>query len=164
MANDKQSINEPQIWEWLSAICDPEIPVLSIVDLGIIRKINIEPSNDIDQANVEIIITPTYSGCPAMNTIEAEIAYTLTQQGLSFVKITTVLSPAWTTDWLSAAGRAKLLAYGIAPPTKTSSNKQALFAAPPVVACPQCGSTKTQMISNFGSTPCKALYRCLNWA
>jgi ring-1,2-phenylacetyl-CoA epoxidase subunit PaaD len=122
----------------LARVPDPEIPVVSIVDLGIVREVR-------DDA---VVITPTYSGCPATLAIEGSIRAALDASGHADMKIETVLSPPWTTDWISEEGRAKLLAYGIAPP----SHSQA--------ACPRCASTDTEEISRFGSTPCKALHRC----
>ena len=139
----------------LETVTDPEIPVLTIVDLGIIRAINrIEPDG------FEIVITPTYSGCPAMNTIEVNIRAALQEHGILNATIRTVLSPAWTTDWLSEAGRQKLKAYGIAPPQQESHDKNKLFAQEKPVPCPQCNSNHTELISQFGSTPCKSLHRC----
>lgn len=144
-----------KIWKILEEVSDPEIPVLSVVDLGIIR--NVRTSED---GIPHITITPTYSGCPAMNTIEVNIKAVLQDHGYETVTIETVLHPAWTTDWMTESGKKKLLAYGIAPPVKGNVDKQALFAEHPVVACPQCGSKNTQMLSQFGSTACKALYQC----
>lgn len=141
------------IWRVLDGVNDPEIPVLSVVDLGIVRDVRR------DGAAVEVVITPTYSGCPAMRTVEHEIEHALTAAGYPEVRVRTVLSPAWTTDWLSEAGRRKLRAYGIAPPAGSSS-KKALLGLDDTVACPRCGSTKTERISEFGSTACKALYHC----
>jgi len=143
-----------QIRRWLEAVTDPEIPVLTIGDLGILQEIHAEDDR------VEIVITPTYSGCPAMRSIEEGIVAELERHGVSGVRVTTRISPPWTTDWLSEAGRRKLLAYGIAPPERNSTSKKALFGGSPVVACPQCGSTRTTRVSEFGSTACKALYRC----
>jgi ring-1,2-phenylacetyl-CoA epoxidase subunit PaaD len=144
-----------KIWKILEEVSDPEIPVLSVIDLGIIRDVRTS-----EDGTPIITITPTYSGCPAMNTIEVNIRAVLQDQGYETVKVETVLHPAWTTDWMTEAGRKKLLAYGIAPPVKGSVDKQALFAEHPVVACPQCGSENTQMLSQFGSTACKSLYQC----
>ncbi len=138
----------------LERVPDPEIPSLSVVDLGIVRDVR---SSDGD---VEVVITPTYSGCPAMNTIESDIRSMLADHGFPGARITTVLSPAWTTDWLSDDGREKLRAFGIAPPTKGSGSKRSLWADPPVVACPRCGDEDTEQVSEFGSTPCKAHWRC----
>lgn len=144
-----------KIWKILEEVSDPEIPVLSVIDLGIIRDVRIS-----EDGTPTVTITPTYSGCPAMNTIEVNIRAVLQEQGYETVIVETVLHPAWTTDWMTEAGRKKLLAYGIAPPVKGSVDKQALFAEHPVVACPQCGSENTQMLSQFGSTACKSLYQC----
>ncbi len=128
----------------VAAVEDPEIPVLTIEDLGILRDVRL------DGDTVEVTITPTYSGCPAMIAIGLEIETALARAGFPKSQVRSVLSPAWTTDWMSEAGRRKLLAYGIAPP-----NPNAL------PSCPQCGSENTEQISAFGSTACKALYRCL---
>ncbi len=138
----------------LESVCDPEIPVLTIIDLGIVRGVNI------DEAGVEVVITPTYSGCPAMNTIEINIRAALEDHGYPNARVKTILSPAWTTDWLSDAGREKLREYGIAPPVRSSQDKLALFQTERKVPCPNCGSTATEMVSQFGSTACKSLYRC----
>lgn len=135
-----------------ACVVDPEIPVLTIADLGVLRDVKVVGSR------VEVVITPTYSGCPAMNVIEMELALALEKAGFANPKVTTALSPPWTTDWMSEEGRAKLAAYGIAPPT-VASGRRALFAEERV-ACPHCGSTETVRISEFGSTACKALYRC----
>ena len=139
-------------WDVLDRVMDPEIPVISVVDLGIVREVR-------DRGDVvEVVITPTYSGCPATRQIEQDIRAALADAGVE-ARLSTVLSPAWTTDWISEAGRQKLESYGIAPPVG-KAGKQAMFAAVPQVACPQCGSGETEMISEFGSTPCKALWRC----
>jgi ring-1,2-phenylacetyl-CoA epoxidase subunit PaaD len=133
-------------------VVDPEIPVLSIVDLGVLRGVEVEGGT------VRVTITPTYSGCPAMRMIELSLEATLRDAGIEKFHIETVLSPAWTTDWLSEEGRRKLRAFGIAPPAGTAS-RRALFGAD-AVACPRCSSRDTQRLSEFGSTACKALYRC----
>jgi ring-1,2-phenylacetyl-CoA epoxidase subunit PaaD len=130
--------NEAGIWQALESVPDPEIPVVSVVDLGIVREVT--PNR--------VTITPTYTGCPATQVIERDIRASLDAAGYRNVRIDTVLSPPWTTDWISAEGHAKLRAYGIAPPTKGA------------VHCPQCGSASTEEISRFGSTPCKAQWRC----
>lgn len=145
---------ETEIWKHLETVSDPEVPVLSILDLGIVRSVKITPSNEI-----EITITPTYSGCPAMNYIEKSIREVLKEHGFSNVKVTTTLSPAWTTDWMSENGKKKLLAYGIAPPVN-EVDKLVLFGQQPIVPCPQCQSKNTKMLSQFGSTACKALFQC----
>ncbi len=139
-------------WEVAASVVDPEIPVLTIADLGVLRDVAV---ND---GRVEVTITPTYSGCPAMNMIALEIELALEREGFRSSKVRTVLSPAWTTDWMSEAGRRKLREYGIAPPPAASS-RRALFGVEQV-ACPQCGSEDTEVLSEFGSTACKALWRC----
>jgi ring-1,2-phenylacetyl-CoA epoxidase subunit PaaD len=136
-----------------ATVSDPEIPVLSIADLGVLRDIQIA-----EDGSVEVFITPTYSGCPAMNMIALELELALESAGFSRVKVTTVLSPAWTTDWLTEAGRRKLEDYGIAPPAARSS-RGVLFGADEVT-CPHCGSKHTARLAEFGSTSCKALWRC----
>lgn len=149
-----KKITKEAILETLEKVTDPEIPVLSIVDMGLIRDIQLTENQ------IEVVITPTYSGCPAMNVIEIEILATLQMNGFENVKVTTVLSPAWTTDWLTERGRQQLLEYGIAPPARGTVDKHALFQEDRVVACPQCNSINTKMISQFGSTACKAMYKC----
>lgn len=139
-------------WDAAASVVDPEIPVLTIADLGVLRDIVL------DGDHVEVAITPTYSGCPAMNMIALEIEIALERAGFRGPKVRTVLSPAWTTDWMSEEGRRKLHAYGIAPP-QASHSRRGLFGEQ-VVACPQCGSDKTELLSEFGSTSCKALWRC----
>jgi len=139
-------------WDIAAEVVDPEIPVLTIADLGVLRDVSI---ND---GRVEVTITPTYSGCPAMNMIALEIELALERAGFRDCKIRTVLSPAWTTDWMSEDGRRKLHEYGIAPPLAATS-RRALFGVEQV-ACPQCGSGDTEVLSEFGSTSCKALWRC----
>ncbi|NBC07171.1 MAG: phenylacetate-CoA oxygenase subunit PaaJ [Bacteroidetes bacterium] len=148
---------ESEIWEVLEEVTDPEIPVLTVTDLGIIRSVNVQ-----ENGGVEVVITPTYSGCPAMNTIEINIRAVLQEHGYEDVSVKTVLHPAWTTDWMSEAGRRKLKEYGIAPPVDGTADKGALFAEQPAVECPQCGSKNTELVSQFGSTACKSLYRCLD--
>lgn len=138
----------------LSEVKDPEVPVLSILDLGILRDVNFEKDE------WSIVITPTYSGCPAMQTIEAEIHATLKKYQVDTYSISTILSPAWTTDWITEEGKQKLEAYGIAPPVD-EVDKRVLFSTPTVVPCPLCKSELTKMISQFGSTACKAHYQCL---
>ncbi len=145
------STEEKKIWQLLEAVCDPEVPVLTIVDLGIVRDVKVKDNG------VEIIITPTYSGCPAMDAISMDIRLKMIEHGYKNVKITSILSPAWTTDWMSDAGKRKLLEYGIAPPQYRSAaagNKEQN------IECPQCHSHNTKLLSQFGSTACKALYQC----
>ncbi len=141
----------------LAAVCDPEIPVLTVDDLGIVRDIRV-----LGDGTLEVVITPTYSGCPAMNVIEVNIRAALQEGGFEKVAVTTILSPAWTTDWLSEAGRYKLRAFGIAPPAEASADKKALSGERRALLCPHCGSGNTEMISQFGSTACKSLFRCLD--
>lgn len=145
-----------RIVDILSQVTDPEIPVLTIQDMGILRRTDIHPDG-----TVEVVITPTYSGCPAMHAIEKEIINALHKGGFEKVKVTEQLSPPWTTDWMTDEGRRKLEAYGIAPPVKgTPDKRKILFGKKPVVRCPRCKSENTEMVSQFGSTACKALYRC----
>lgn len=142
------------IWAWMEEVSDPEIPVLTVVDLGVVRDVAL------DNGKAMVTITPTYSGCPAMNTIEEEIKAKLAEHGYENAEVKTVLDPAWTTDWMSESGRRKLEEYGIAPPAAGSVNKKALFGEPDAVRCPQCKSKNTRMVSQFGSTACKAMYQC----
>lgn len=139
-------------WDAAAQVVDPEIPVLTIADLGVLRDVTV---ND---GRVEVAITPTYSGCPAMNMIALEIELALEREGIRNFTVKTVLSPAWTTDWMSDEGRQKLKDYGIAPPISGGGGR-ALFGKQQV-ACPRCGSVATEVISEFGSTSCKALWRC----
>lgn len=145
------------ILDILAQVSDPEVPVLSVVDLGIIRDIRED-----EHHNVEIIITPTYTGCPAMDVIATNIRMEMAANGYGQVKITTVLSPAWTTDWMSEAGKEKLKAYGIAPPLPRQQACRNERFAEEAVPCPHCQSYHTKRISEFGSTACKALYQCLD--
>lgn len=154
VAQKKIPAEEERIRQILDNVPDPEIPVLSVNDLGVVREIKVIESS----AKIEISITPTYSGCPAMDVIAANIRMELAAAGYRDVHIKTILSPAWTTDWISEAAREKLRVYGIAPPQKTTS--AGLFAEAPIVECPQCHSLNTCRISEFGSTACKSLYQC----
>jgi ring-1,2-phenylacetyl-CoA epoxidase subunit PaaD len=140
--------------EAAGSVADPEIPVLTIEDLGVLRDVRW------DGETVEVLITPTYTGCPAMDVIALEIETALARAGIPRARVRTVLSPAWTTDWLSESGRAKLRAYGIAPPPPGSGRRALFGEAKP--ACPRCGSAETEQISEFGSTACKSLHRCLS--
>jgi ring-1,2-phenylacetyl-CoA epoxidase subunit PaaD len=148
-------VTETDIWKLLEGISDPEVPVLSVIDLGIVRSVKIQ------EDQIHITITPTYSGCPAMGVIEQDIKEKLSKEGFINFKIDTVLTPAWTTDWISEEGRKKLKLYGIAPP-ENEPDKSVLFADPVKVQCPKCGSRDTRMVSQFGSTACKAHYQCNN--
>ena len=138
----------------LEQVADPEIPVLTVLDMGIIRDVKL--SEDV----LEICITPTYSGCPAMDMIAVDIRSVLQENGYDNVKITIVLNPPWTTEWMSEEGKNKLKKYGIAPPEGAIIDKSTLFAEPKKIQCPQCESRNTLMLSQFGSTACKALYQC----
>lgn len=149
---DSDSELRRRAWDAAASVVDPEIPVLTIADLGVLRDVVL------DGEHVEVAITPTYSGCPAMNMIALEIELALERAGFHQPKVRTVLSPAWTTDWMTEEGHKKLRAYGIAPP-QASGSRRALFGEQ-AVACPQCGSDKTELLSEFGSTSCKAQWRC----
>ncbi len=146
------AFNRETIFRWLADVPDPEIPVLSIMDLGIVRGVECEDS-------VVISLTPTYSGCPATEAIEAGVVAALEDRGIANVTIKRVLSPPWTTDWISDAGRQKLREYGIAPPEQGASKRQ-LLRGERTVPCPRCDSSNTEVVSEFGSTACKAAYRC----
>lgn len=144
-------------WKLLEEVKDPEIPVLSVLDMGVVRDIEAT-----QEGGYIVTITPTYSGCPAMKTIEFLIIAELEANGVRPIQVNTVLSPAWTTDWITEEGRKKLKAYGIAPPVEEAAQKriEALFSEAPVVPCPQCNSEDTKLLSQFGSTACKAMYQC----
>ncbi len=146
-------VKNTAVTDILWGISDPEIPVLSIMDMGIVREIK-ENGNE-----VTVSITPTYSGCPAMDTIKDDINIALTQAGFKSV-VNLVLTPAWTTDWITEEGRKKLAAYGIAPPLDAASDKSVLLHGKKIIKCPQCGSENTVLVSQFGSTACKALFKC----
>ena len=155
MRGGKQyEMNEQNLWSILDEVKDPEIPVISLVDLGVVRKAILVDGNPI------VTITPTYSGCPAMRVMEEDIEVRLKMAGYKSIQIETVLSPAWTTDWITEKGRKALQEYGIAPPEQSTSDKSALLGHPKQVTCPNCKSPETKMLSQFGSTPCKALYQC----
>jgi len=139
------SYKAEQILDWLSDVADPEIPVLTIMDLGIVRGVDCSDG-------VEVALTPTYSGCPATEAIEQSVVAALEEQGIADVRIKRVLSPPWTTDWISSEGRDKLRIYGIAPPERRNRP----------VACPRCNSSNSERVSEFGSTACKASYKCLD--
>lgn len=142
-------------WEIVRGVPDPEIPVLSIVDLGIVRSL------DVDAAGaVRVGVSPTYSGCPATEVIRGSIVAALRDAGFERVDAVDVLSPPWTSDWITPEGREKLREYGIAPPATSVSSPRAVLRGELPIACPRCGSLATERISEFGSTPCKALHRC----
>lgn len=139
-------ISKSQIEEILDEVKDPEIPVISIADLGILREVKVS-----DDGFIEVVITPTYTGCPAMMEIERDINNALKKEGINDFKITTVLSPAWSTDLMTEEGKARLKEYGIAPPNPTNEED---------IECPNCGSRNTKLLSQFGSTACKSLFKC----
>ena len=151
------TISKQNIWKILEQVTDPEVPVLTITDLGIVRDVKID-NTPLGNGGIEVVITPTYTGCPAMDMIAMNIKLALIENGYTNFKITAVLSPAWTTDWMSEDGKRKLKEYGIAPPQSESGR----FQQPQSfhVTCPQCNSNNTKCISEFGSTACKALYQC----
>ena len=147
-------VDTSQIMDILSEIPDPEIPVISITEMGIVRKIEKEGNKII------VTITPTYSGCPAMDFFEKDIRKVLMINGFDEVEVKTIYHPAWTTDWMNESTKEKLRAYGIAPPVGRTTDNNELFQPPAQPACPLCGSEKTALKSQFGSTACKALYAC----
>lgn len=157
---------EANVWRTLGQVLDPEIPVISVVDLGIVRHVRVHRAHMNDNAGdggIEVGITPTYSGCPATEVIRSSVQSALHQAGYTDARVIDVLSPPWTSDWITDRGREQLKRYGIAPPATAVSSPRALFARP-AIACPRCNSTETQRISEFGSTPCKAHYRCKSCA
>jgi len=143
---------EQQIWSWLEEVPDPEVPVVSVIDLGMVRSVVAT------EKGVRIDVSPTYSGCPATEVIEDSIVKSLQARGLEHIVVNRVLSPPWTTDWISEAGREKLRAYGIAPPVGNADKRALLSKAP--IRCPRCRSSQTTLVSEFGSTACKASYKC----
>ena len=147
--------SKEHILSLLSEIPDPEIPVITIVELGVIRDIQI-----VDDTTIELKITPTYSGCPAMKQIEDDVRKKLTEHGFASITINTVFAPPWTTDWITPEAKEKLRKYGIAPPETTTEDKSWLTGKTKSIACPRCKSTNTKLVSQFGSTACKALYQC----
>ena len=149
MVAASNKLDTEQLFDLLSSVVDPEIPVLTLQDLGVLRDISIE------NGTIKVTITPTYAGCPAMDTMRADIESTLAEAGYEQVTVQQSLSPAWTTDWMSENGREKLRAYGIAPPAITTCGQ-----ATGTIECPQCRSGDVKLISEFGSTACKALYQC----
>ena len=151
---ETESIDKTILYTYLEEIKDPEVPALSIIDLGIVRDIKM---NDDE---LEVVITPTYTGCPAMDMIASAIKVELATLGFKKIKITTILFPAWTTDWMSEEGKRKLKEYGIAPPNPKQQVCNSSLFAEETIQCPHCNSYHTRRISEFGSTACKALYQC----
>jgi ring-1,2-phenylacetyl-CoA epoxidase subunit PaaD len=159
--NASSADEEKAIRELLESVFDPEVPVLSVIDLGIVRKIETGPVSGSGGSSVSVTITPTYSGCPAMDVISRDIYKALQQSGYRDIQIRTTLSPPWTTDWISEKGKDKLKAFGIAPPLPGQQVCHTrLFHEEEAIPCPRCNSYDTRLISRFGSTPCKALYQC----
>lgn len=156
---ETQNISTEKIWQILEQVYDPEVPVLSVVDLGIIRKV--ELTNSPSGAGGVITITPTYTGCPAIDVMRMNIQMALRVNGFTNITVNTILSPAWTTDWMTEKGKEKLKAYGIAPPqpSQTVCSINA-FQQEEAIQCPRCNSYHTKLVSRFGSTACKALYKC----
>jgi ring-1,2-phenylacetyl-CoA epoxidase subunit PaaD len=152
--SDQAGIREREVWKLLAKVLDPEIPVLNIVDLGIVRDVR----HEVD-GRMKVAITPTYSGCPATEVIRVMVRAALDAGGYADAIMEERLSPPWSSDWLTPAGREKLRDFGIAPPEESVSNPRQLMGALQVT-CPRCGSRSTERISEFGSTPCKAHYRC----
>lgn len=148
------TLSAPELFTLLSSIPDPEIPVINIAELGVLRDVKVEGEK------VVVTITPTYSGCPAMKQMEDDIYALLKKEGIENAEVKTVYNPPWTTDWITEAAKKKLEEYGIAPPEKTTSDKSFLTGKVKAICCPRCRSANTEMISQFGSTACKALYRC----
>lgn len=152
--NGMSMVTQARILELLDYVKDPEIPAINVLELGVVRQVEVE-----SDGKAIITITPTYTGCPAMDVMAADIKKELLEAGVPAVEVKLSLSPAWTTDWITDTGKRKLKEYGIAPPEKTGDIR-ALKGELPVVPCPQCGSTNTAMLSLFGSTACKALWKC----
>jgi ring-1,2-phenylacetyl-CoA epoxidase subunit PaaD len=151
------ALDAARAWQVLDGVLDPEVPVLSVVELGIVRDVAV------DGGCVHVTLTPTYSGCPATEAIEAAVVQALREAGAAEVRVQTRLAPAWTTDWIAPAAAEKLRRYGIAPPhLVAATDGQPLRFHPRSVACPRCASARTQRLSAFGATACKALYRCLD--
>jgi ring-1,2-phenylacetyl-CoA epoxidase subunit PaaD len=150
-----ESALEQRIWTVLRNVPDPEIPVVSVVDLGIVRHARIDADGV-----VHVGLSPTYSGCPATDVIKSNVTQALHDAGFERVAILDVLAPAWTSDWITREGREKLREYGIAPPAEPVAAPRQIARGRPAIACPHCGSQSTTRVSEFGSTPCKALYRC----
>lgn len=176
MNTETQTVTVRDLWSWLETVVDPEIPVLTILDMGIVRRIEIREDDRVtvsefegrtntdasvnpENAQILVYITPTYTGCPAMNMIAAHISIEMATHGFSDISVREVLQPAWTTEWIPESAREKLREYGIAPPEQASRVERLLFSDVSV-ACPRCNSRNTEKLAEYGSTACKALYRC----
>ena len=153
----QRTISREQVYEWLNEVTDPEVPVLTIMDLGIVRDVIITEHPLL----VRVIITPTYSGCPAMDVIAIAVRMSLAGRGVTNVLVEQQISPAWTTDWMTEDGKRKLKEYGIAPPNRKAFSPLGLFEEEDVT-CPRCSSVQTELVSRFGPTSCKALYKGLD--
>jgi ring-1,2-phenylacetyl-CoA epoxidase subunit PaaD len=145
---------EREVWRLLGEVPDPEIPILNVIELGVVRYVR-----DEHERGIAVGVSPTYTGCPATEVIQASIKARLHEAGFASVRVDSVLAPPWTSDWLTQSAREKLREYGIAPPAESVDNPRRLFGGP-TVQCPRCSSPQTQRLSEFGSTPCKAQYRC----
>jgi ring-1,2-phenylacetyl-CoA epoxidase subunit PaaD len=148
------TLTSSEIFKLLSQIPDPEIPVINIAELGVLRKVEVVDDK------VIVTITPTYSGCPAMKQMEDDIYALLKQEGIEKAEVKMVYNPPWTTDWITEEAKKKLFEYGIAPPAESTSDKSFLTGKTKKIVCPHCKSDKTLLVSQFGSTACKALYKC----
>lgn len=148
------TLSRERAWDVAASVPDPEVPVLTIADLGVLRTVDVE-----DDGRTRVVITPTYSGCPAMDTIRDDLVVALSSAGYGDVEVLITLSPAWTTDWMTEVGKEKLRDYGIAPPTG-GAGKAGPIRVQLGVKCPRCGSLHTREVAHFGSTSCKALYEC----
>lgn len=147
-------LSRDHAWAIAATVTDPEVPVLTIEDLGVLRDVQVRGNR------VVVTLTPTYSGCPALDTMRDDVILALNAAGYEYVEVRTTLSPAWTTDWMSDAGKRKLTEYGIAPPSGRSAIGQGPIRLRLAVKCPRCGSLDTKEVARFGSTSCKALYEC----
>jgi len=156
--NIATSVTVAKVYDWLRSVTDPEVPVLTVLDLGIVCDVRVQEHEDGKPA-VTVVITPTYSGCPAMDVISINIRMALLSHGVKHIQVEMQLKPAWTTDWMTEDGKRKLKEYGIAPPKRFAGDDLALFEDD-AIACPRCNSTDTELVSQFGATSCKSLYKC----
>lgn len=154
----QRTTREQEAWRIAATVTDPEVPVLTIEDLGVLRDVTVD--EELDGERVTVTLTPTYSGCPALETMRDDVILALTAAGFGDVDVRTTLSPAWTTDWMTDAGKRKLTEFGIAPPTGRAALGQGPVKVRLAVKCPRCGSLDTREVARFGSTSCKALYEC----
>lgn len=159
---EMHAVTRDDIRAILETVMDPEIPVLSVIDLGIVRDFDLQQIENTGEVAVKIVLTPTYMGCPAMDMISMNVRLALLEQGFKNVEVSITQSPAWTTAWMTETGKNKLREYGIAPPLDdvSAGRIDKLFSEAAAIACPQCGSVNTRLVSQFGSTACKSLYQC----